>query len=62
MKTEDYIGLTKKAAQNRAEERNLIFRLIRVDEKAMFDYPEDKRDDRVCVEVEGGKVVKVTFQ
>lgn len=62
MKTEDYIGLTKKAAQNRAEERNLIFRLIRVDEKAMFDYPEDTRDDRVCVEVEGGKVVKVTFQ
>lgn len=62
MKAEDYLGLPKKAAQNKAEAGNLIFRLIRVDDKPFFDYPEDKRDDRVCVEVEAGKVVKVTFQ
>ena len=62
MKTEDYLGLTKKAAQNRAEAQNLIFRLIRINEKQYFDYPEDTRTDRVCVEIDNDKVVKVTFQ
>jgi hypothetical protein len=62
MKSEDYLGLTKKAAQNKAEQQNLIFRLIRINDKSYFDYPEDTRSDRVCVEIDHDKVVKVTFQ
>ena len=55
-----FIGLGKKSAQSLAESYNFIFRLIRVDDKNMFDYPDqnDIRDDRVCVEIEKGKVVK----
>ncbi len=62
MKSEDYLGLTKKAAQNKAEQQNLIFRLIRINDKLYFDYPEDTRSDRVCVEIDNDKVVKVAFQ
>lgn len=62
IKIEDYIGLTKKKAQDKADDHNLIFRLIRIDEKPFFDYPEDVRVDRICVEVEKGYVVKATIQ
>lgn len=64
MKEENFLGLTKKAAQNKAEENNLIFRLIRIDSKDYFSYPpsDDLRSDRVCVEIENNKVVKAVFQ
>ena len=62
MKAENYIGLTKKSAQDKCEARNIIFRLIRVDDKSFFDYPEDVRADRICVEIENGLVVKATIQ
>jgi len=62
MKPEDFIGLSKKGAQDRAEGKNLIFRLIRVDGENFFSYPEDKREDRICVEIDKGKVTKVTVQ
>ncbi len=62
MKVEDYIGLHKKAAQNLSERHNMIFRLISIDGEPFFEHPEDKRDDRVCVEIENGKVVKASFQ
>lgn len=60
-KEEDFLGLTKKGSQDLADKKNLIFRLIRVDDKNMFAYPTDKRDDRVCIEIDKGKVTKVTF-
>lgn len=61
MKQEDFLGLTKKQAQDRSEGRNMIFRLIRVDKENFFDYPSDERNDRICVEIDNGKVSKVTF-
>jgi hypothetical protein len=48
MNTENFIGLGKKGAQSLAEKYNLIFRLIRIDDKSLFSYPEDTRDDRIC--------------
>jgi hypothetical protein len=58
----DFEGLTKKGAQNKAEAENLIFRLIKVDGAEFLAYPEDTRTDRICIEIEGGKVVKATIQ
>lgn len=62
MKVEEFLGLTKKAAQDKAEAKNLIFRLISVDGEPFFGYPPDERTDRVCVEIEKGRVAKVTLQ
>lgn len=62
MKEEDFLGLTKRGAQNLAEQRNLIFRLIKIDSEEFLSYPEDARDDRVCVEIQSGKVTRATFQ
>lgn len=62
MKAEDFLGMTKKGAQNHAEIRNLIFRIIRVDSDKYHDYPEDTRTDRVCVEIDNGKVTKASIQ
>lgn len=58
----DFMGMSKYRAQNRAEALNLIFRLIRIDDRAMFSYPTDHRDDRVCVEIDNGQITKVVFQ
>lgn len=57
-----FIGLTKKSAQDKAEKMNLIFRLISIDGKQFLPYPEDKREDRVCIEIENHKIVKVSLQ
>lgn len=62
MDANTFIGLSKHTAQDRAEKMNVIFRLISSDGVPFFSYPEDKRDDRVCVEIMGGKVVKATIQ
>lgn len=62
MNAEDFVGLTKKGAQNKAESDNLIFRLVKLDGEDYLGLPEDKRTDRVCVEIENGKVVKATIQ
>jgi hypothetical protein len=56
VKAEDFIGLGKYSAQNLAEAKNIIFRLIRIDDKSFYDYPEDKRNDRICVEIDSGKI------
>lgn len=61
-KAEEFMGLTKKSAQNVAEARNLVFRLISIDGEPFFGYPEDSRDDRICVEIEDGKVTKASLQ
>lgn len=58
----DYIGQTKKGAQNKAEAENLIFRLISVDGEQYLPYPDDARTDRICVEVTNGKVSKATIR
>jgi hypothetical protein len=62
MVAEKFMGLGKKDAQNLAEAHNLIFRLIRVDDRNIFGYPEDSRDDRICVEIDQGKVSKAVVQ
>ena len=62
MQQENFIGLSKKSAQDLAEINNLIFRLIRVDERLLQEYPEDKREDRVCVEIDKGSVSKALLQ
>ncbi len=62
MRAEDFIGLTKKTAQNKAEESNYIFRLIRIDGEPFLSWPEDVRSDRLCVEIDNGKVTKAVVQ
>lgn len=62
----DFLGLTKKGAQNLAEARNMIFRLIRIDAEHYYKYPKDvpeeTRTDRICVEIDDGKVSKATLE
>ncbi len=58
----DFHGMSKKRAQDVAELKNLIFRLISIDGDPFLAYPEDERTDRVCVEIENGKVSKATFR
>jgi len=53
-----YIGLAKKSAQDRADRDNLIYRLVSVDGEKRLGYPEDERDDRICVEIENRVIVK----
>lgn len=62
MKAEDFIGLTKKRAQDTAEAKNMIFRLIAIDGETFLSYPEDVRNDRVCVEINNGRVSKAIIQ
>ena len=62
MNVSDLIGLGKRSAQNQAEHKNLIFRLVSVDGEKVLGYPEDTRDDRVCVEIVNEKVVKAVIQ
>jgi hypothetical protein len=57
-----FVGLSKTRAQDKAEAMNLIFRLVSVDGNSFLGYPEDTRDDRVCVEIQSGSVVKATIQ
>jgi len=60
MEAEKFLNLTKYKAQDLAEANNMIFRLIRSDGELFFDYPDDaeKRTDRICIELEAGRVVK----
>lgn len=62
MSAEDFVGMTKKGAQNKAEADNLIFRLVKLDGEDYLGVPDDERLDRICVEIENGKVVKATIQ
>jgi hypothetical protein len=61
-KAEDYVGMTKKDAQNKAEADNLVFRLVSVDGETFLGLPEDVREDRVCVVIKNGKVEEATIQ
>jgi hypothetical protein len=62
MNENDFIGLTKKGAQQLAEKNNLIFRIISVDGVAMFSYPTDVRTDRICIEMNRGEVIVAKLQ
>ena len=60
--TSVYIGMGKRQAQNKSELDNLIFRLIRVDAENFLSYPEDVREDRICIEIDKDKVSKATIR
>ena len=62
MKAEDFLGMSKKTAQDTAEKKSLIFRLISVDGEPFFSYPEDTRTDRLCIEIERGQITKAVIQ
>lgn len=56
MTANDFLGLPKKNAQDLAERRNMIFRLVSVDGKEFLGWPTDQRDDRICCVIEDLKV------
>jgi len=60
----EYIGLGKKSAQNLAERDNYIFHLIRIDDKNFFEYPseDESRGDKICIEIDKGKVVSALLR
>jgi hypothetical protein len=57
-----FLKLSKKSAQDKSERMNLIFRLIRIDQNQFLSYPEDKREDRICIEIDKGEVTKAVIQ
>lgn len=59
---ESYVGMTKKSAQSKSEFENLIYRVVSVDGEKFLGFPEDKREDRVCVIIENGKVIQAFIQ
>ena len=62
MDASGFLGMGKKRAQDLADVKNLIFRLIRIDGEKFYDYPEDTRTDRVCVEIDNGQVTKAVIR
>ena len=63
METADaFINLSKFGAQNLAEAKNMIFRLLSIDGEPYLSLPEDIRTDRVCCDILNGKVVKAIIQ
>jgi hypothetical protein len=61
--SQKFIGLSKKSAQDLAERKDLIFRLISINGEPYFSYPEesDYRTDRICVELENSVVSKAVI-
>jgi len=59
---DEFIGLTKSKAQDTAEFKNFIFRMIRKDKEDYFPYPTDYCATRICVEIDNGLVTKATIQ
>lgn len=51
-----FIGMEKRAAQNKAERENMIFRLVSVDGEKYLGAPEDQRIDRICCELIGNRI------
>jgi hypothetical protein len=62
MNANDFINLAKHRAQDLAEYNCLIFRLVSNDGEIILGYPEDKRTDRICVEIVNGKVKNASIQ
>jgi hypothetical protein len=59
---ENFINLSKRQAQNLAEANYMIFRLISDNGENILGYPEDTRNDRVCVKVENERVTEAIIQ
>lgn len=57
-----FLGLTKKRSQDLSEAKSLVYRLVSIDGEQYLGYPEDTRDDRVCIVIEKGTVVEATIQ
>lgn len=57
-----FLGMGKRESQNHSEKLNLIYRLIRVDDRQMQSYPSDTRQDRVCIEIDDNKVTKAEIK
>lgn len=62
MNTDLFVGLSKKGAQDLAEAKGLIFRLVSMNGETYLGYPEDTRTDRICCELADSKVTKATLQ
>lgn len=62
MNAEQFMGMSKKSAQDKAERLNMIFYLIRKDQEFYLPYPQDKRTDRVCVEIDSGRITQAIIQ
>lgn len=62
MNADSFLGLSKKRGQDLAEAKNMIFRLIKSDGEDFLSYPEDIRTDRICVELEQGKIIKAVIR
>jgi hypothetical protein len=62
MNADPFLGLSKKRAQDLAEAKNMIFRLVRIDDQRFLDYPEETLYDRVCIEIDNGKVTKAMIK
>jgi hypothetical protein len=52
----EFLGMSKHRAQDLAEYRSFVFRLVSIDGEKYLGYPEDVRTDRVCVEIVNGKI------
>ena len=59
---EEFIGASKYKAQDLAEFKSLVFQLVSIDKEIFLGYPEDVRTDRICIEIERGKVVAAIIQ
>lgn len=58
---QDFVGLSKKGAQDKAEAKNLVFRLVAVDGETFLGWPDDSYPQRVCCVIEKGKVTEARF-
>lgn len=62
MNASDFLCLSKSSAQDKAEQLNLIFRLVSVDGIDFLGLPTDARTDRICIVMFGGIVTQATIQ
>jgi hypothetical protein len=62
MTAADFLGLSKRSAQDKAEQLNLIFRLVSIDGVDYLGLPTDVRTDRICAILFGGVVTQATIQ
>lgn len=62
IKAEKFLKMSKHKAQDTAELNNMLFHLIRIDDRVIQTYPKDVRDDRICVEIDNGQITKASIQ
>ena len=62
MNAEQFLGLTKRQSYELAERLGLMPHLVRIDDRNLFGYPDDQREDRICLELDSRRVTKATIQ